>query len=120
MKRARWESENPDRFEQSKAERKTDKVKKDRDYLVDRRKNLKTRYNMSLDDYDSLLKAQDYRCKLCNKEHMTNNKRLYVDHCHRTGKVRGLLCSNCNLSLGQIGDTIESVEKILKYLKGEL
>lgn len=44
-------------------------------------------------------------------------RRLAVDHCHSTGKIRGLLCHNCNTGLGKLGDSIESLTKALNYLK---
>jgi hypothetical protein len=44
------------------------------------------------------------------------NRSLAVDHCHKTGKVRGLLCGNCNRFLGQIDDDINTAERLLEYL----
>ena len=81
--------------------------------------NLKTNYGITLDDYNNLLEKQNYRCAICNKHNSDNNKKnLFVDHCHKTGIIRGLLCSNCNSGLALLGDNFESVEKTLEYLKG--
>jgi len=68
-------------------------------------------YNLSLEDYNNFLKNQNNKCKICNKE-----DNLVVDHCHKTGIVRGLLCQQCNKGLGMLGDTKESLEKAYKYL----
>ena len=68
---------------------------------------------MTMDNYNELLKNQDYKCLICNKF-----AKLVVDH--ENGKVRGLLCTTCNTGLGKFKDNIELIYKALKYLKGEL
>lgn len=69
-------------------------------------------YGLSLTDYDDLLQAQNGLCALgCGKEARV------VDHCHETGKVRGLLCTGCNTTIGKMGDTIEKVQRIIMYLE---
>jgi hypothetical protein len=65
-----------------------------------------------------MLKDQNDVCAICFKECMFG-KRLAVDHCHATGKVRGLLCSRCDTSIGKFEDSIELLESANKYLKGE-
>ena len=54
-------------------------------------------------------------CQLCGKE-----KKLQLDHCHKTNTFRGWLCNDCNTGIGKLGDDIESLERAIKYLKGEL
>lgn len=87
-----------------------------------RRVALKRRYNMTLEDYDALLIQQNGLCALCDKPpkgKAPNGKRdarLYVDHCHKTGRIRGLLCYRCNSALGALGDTEENILKVLDYL----
>lgn len=76
--------------------------------------HLKYYYNISLEDYNKLLKDQNYKCAICEKE-----KDLHIDHCHKTGKIRGLLCSICNRALGIFGDDEEGISKVLRYLKKE-
>ncbi len=55
---------------------------------------------------------QDRRCAICKQ-----SKPLEIDHCHTTGKVRGLLCSNCNKVLGMVGDKIETLKEAIRYLE---
>jgi len=62
--------------------------------------SLRRRYGMSLDDRDALLARQGGVCGICKKHH----RRLHVDHCHATRKVRGLLCGTCNRGLGHYND----------------
>lgn len=71
------------------------------------------------DTYLKMLEEQDNKCAICLTSNMDLEKLLSVDHCHTTGKVRGLLCNNCNLALGNFKDSITSLENAIKYLKNE-
>jgi len=64
-------------------------------------------YGITVDDYDRMFAAQDGRCAVCRK---ASDKRLAVDHCHRTGKVRWLLCNGCNSMLAFSGDDPDVLE----------
>ena len=80
------------------------------------------RYGITIEDYDRMLGDQDGVCKICKnttKPKFSNNKnKLSVDHCHSTGKVRGLLCSTCNLILGEIERRNDDViDNMFEYLK---
>lgn len=71
---------------------------------------------MSLDDYDNLLKSQDFTSKICKKPvEETTRQRLVVDHCHKTHRIRGLLCDRCNLLIGHI-EYHNLLVDILEYL----
>jgi hypothetical protein len=71
------------------------------------------RYRMSLADYDALLARQGGACGICRKK----KRPLCVDHCHVTGKVRGLLCHNCNLGLGHFDDDPVLARAAAAYLE---
>lgn len=73
-------------------------------------------YGMSLENYQSLLKEQGGVCAICGGTNK-NGHALSVDHDHETGKVRGLLCRNCNYALGYIGDSVETAKNIIQYLE---
>jgi hypothetical protein len=83
---------------------------------------LKRSYNISLRDYEKMLKEQKSLCAICKTEGWTmaehHNLKLVVDHCHTTGIVRGLLCHNCNRALGLLQDSQENLENAIDYLKG--
>lgn len=65
-----------------------------------RAKNL-ARYGLTIASYEALVKEQNGLCMICRKvPTMGRGKRLYVDHCHKTGRVRGLLCNRCNSAIG--------------------
>jgi hypothetical protein len=78
---------------------------------------------VNIDDYWQLHDEQDGRCAICGSIETSENrfglKTLAVDHDHVTGKVRGLLCSDCNLGLGKFHDDISRMEKAIEYLKRE-
>ena len=67
------------------------------------------------EEYEKILKRQGGGCGLCGKKVTSDGRRLAVDHCHETNRVRGILCSPCNRMLGLI-DRV-GVEKILYYLR---
>jgi hypothetical protein len=80
---------------------------------------LKKSYGISRQEYDAFLARQNNGCAICDQVH-SETKRLCVDHCHATGKVRGLLCNSCNLGLGKLGDTIEAIERAAAYLREDI
>lgn len=84
-------------------------------------KYLKRNYGISLSCYQGMLKSQDYKCKICNQEGFLmadhHKMKLVVDHCHKHGHVRGLLCHNCNRALGLLQDSVEVTTKAVEYLK---
>lgn len=72
-------------------------------------------YGISLRDYNRMLLLQGKKCAICQKPATAFKNRLAIDHNHKTGKVRGLLCFYCNKRM--VGrNTIETAEKILNYL----
>jgi len=73
---------------------------------------LKRRYGLNKEQYDDLLKTQDYRCAICFDTLITP----HVDHDHETNKVRGLLCTNCNLLLGHAEDNVNILSNAVSYL----
>lgn len=79
-----------------------------------RKYNLKSMYNISIEEYDLMCLKQGNACAICQKIHI---KRLVIDHCHTTGKVRGLLCNNCNSGIGFLQENIEVMKNAILYLK---
>jgi hypothetical protein len=83
---------------------------------IERKHKLKKAYGISVEEYNSMLNKQNGRCAICRNS--PDNKRLCVDHCHVTGRVRGLLCQKCNRGLGLFKDNTDSLFSAIKYLKG--
>lgn len=88
--------------------------------------HLKRKYGISFDDYDAMLTKQGGACMICGstdsgrewKDGRVQRMKLFVDHCHKTGVVRGLLCNNCNVGLAQFKDSPEILNKAISYLIG--
>ena len=78
---------------------------------------LKNKYGITPSDYDTLYKSQNGCCAICGIHQTELKKRLYVDHDHSTGKVRALLCVNCNMLIGHAQEKVEILEKSIGYLK---
>lgn len=78
-----------------------------------RRLVLKTLFNMTPQDYEAILTLQGGVCALCKRPPKT--VRLAVDHDHKTGLIRGLLCQWCNRAIGQFRDDIARVNALVKY-----
>lgn len=81
-------------------------------------KHLKYTYGISLDDYEVMRQQQQNKCACCGKhEKETPRQRLFVDHCHKTGKIRALLCQHCNTALGMVNDDPDILISLISYLK---
>jgi len=81
---------------------------------------LKRDFGLEIEVYNALVEKQGNLCAVCNKpEEVRQNghiKSLAVDHNHTTGKIRGLLCNNCNRTLGLLGDSQDILKKMIDYL----
>lgn len=87
-----------------------------------RRYKLLYTFGISVEQYDALLEAQEGKCAVCREPEIVvrrdrGGQRLVVDHCHSTGKIRGLLCTKCNSALGNMHDSTELLKKLLNYLE---
>lgn len=80
-----------------------------------RRWYIKHKYGLTIEQYNELLEKQDHRCAICGVTDPGKSD-WRIDHCHTTKKVRGLLCHNCNVSLGLMGDNIPNIQSMLEYL----
>lgn len=78
---------------------------------------LQKRYNLTIEDYNKMLKKQNGKCAMCKISQDEISRKFDVDHCHTTGKVRALLCLNCNRGLGLLKDNIEVLKAGIKLLK---
>jgi len=90
------------------------------DYNIDKNIKLKKAYGITLDQYNNMLSKQDGKCMIClsdNSGFYQNKKKAFaVDHCHTTGKIRGLLCSDCNTGIGLLKENIDLLNNAIKYL----
>ncbi|MGD9664619.1 MAG: endonuclease VII domain-containing protein [Novosphingobium sp.] len=75
-------------------------------------------YGINLAEYNAIIERQGGGCGICGVSQENHRLRLAVDHCHETGKVRGVLCQQCNRALGVLGDNVSGLMKAVEYLKG--
>ena len=82
------------------------------------RRWLKTKYKLTEDQFYAALEKQKGLCALCKSiQFCGKRKKLYVDHCHKTNKFRGLVCFKCNVLLGMANDKIKILKAAIKYLR---
>jgi len=86
---------------------------------IERKSKFKNQYGITVEKYDEMLKAQGGGCGICgSKTPSTRTTYFAVDHCHTTGKVRGLLCTKCNRGLGLFNDRSDLLKLATTYLIG--
>jgi hypothetical protein len=78
--------------------------------------NIRKKYGMSPADYADMLKEQDGKCAICEQE-PKSKRRMAVDHCHKSGRVRRLLCAQCNTGIGSFGDDALLLRRAVAYLE---
>lgn len=74
-------------------------------------------YGINHDVYLEMLAKQNGCCQICGVAEEEHGKRLHVDHNHKTGKVRGLLCSRCNTAIGKFKEDPEVIRKAIQYIE---
>jgi hypothetical protein len=103
--RAKWYQDNKERVKE-----------------VHRVYHYRTKFGLTVDKYNEKLEQQSYVCEICKqaetiKEPRTGRIRnLSIDHCHTTGKIRGLLCNTCNHVLGKYKDNVSLFQSCIDYL----
>ena len=101
----------------------SDEVKKDqREYYHLNKERIRDNYlrrtfGISLKEYNDLLALQNNVCELCGGSPVVKDKGFAVDHCHKTGKIRALLCRGCNVGIGNLKDDPELLEKAAAYIR---
>jgi hypothetical protein len=96
---------------------------KEKEKLSFLKRFFKRKYNITIEQYNEILEKQNGKCAICFSEKSRRNGKtnqsepLAVDHCHKTGKVRGLLCTNCNVGIGLCKDNIELFYNCITYLQ---
>lgn len=124
-----WEKENAEK----QRERRREEYKKNREKRVAASRKWKAenadrvaayrldgnlrRYGITFAEKEAMLTSQGNRCACCGSEDPRGKNGWHVDHCHATGKVRGLLCLYCNVALGKVQDSVDHLKKLITYLE---
>lgn len=115
-----WKAANPDKVKES-SRKALAKARALESRESKKEKHLQRKYGMTLSDYLQMYHNQQGTCKICKSPfeiQMENawNKTANVDHCHTTGKIRGLLCNNCNRGIGHLKDSPDLLRAAAEYL----
>lgn len=78
---------------------------------------LRKKYNITAEFYYKEFAKQEYKCKICKKPQSEEGRKFAVDHSHKTGVFRGLLCQKCNTAIGLLKDNIDIIKSAYEYLK---
>jgi hypothetical protein len=113
-----WRKANPDKAaRQVRLRRQRMRIENPARLDALRRKQLLAwRYGLTVEEYDALWAAQGERCSICREVPL---KRISVDHCHITGRVRGLLCTRCNFGIGNLRDDPDFLQRAIEYLRAD-
>jgi len=104
---ARWYGENRERILASRAE----------NTLQQYNCHIQRTYGITISDYDEILEEQSGGCAICGRTPEENGKKLFVDHDHETGEVRGLLCNRCNRCIGSFHDDQYLLRSAANYIE---
>lgn len=82
---------------------------------IQRACHLRKKYGLTVDTFNRLVEKQGNRCAICREEFVKETD-TNIDHCHTTGRVRGVLCRWCNIGLGNFKDNVELLQEAVSYL----
>jgi len=106
-----WAKANPDKMKAHSAKWWKKDSRRNKGYMY------KRFYGMTVEDYEIMLEKQDHKCAICGTHEDNQARSMAVDHSHKTGLVRGLLCFPCNSGMGSLGDSIDNLKKAITYLE---
>jgi len=122
-----WQRDNSERLREYKKQwsknnpKKVEKYRKEwyKDNSIYYKKwHIKNKYNLSYENWQMMWDNQDSKCAIC-KEPFTNPSSAFVDHNHKTGNIRGLLCFKCNFAIGFLRDDPKLTAEVIEYLLGD-
>jgi hypothetical protein len=120
-----WVKEHPERakaygkkWRDENKEQDRERKKKYREEDPERFRNntIRSRYGIEAEDVEQIVESQNNSCAICLKVFESRNDRR-IDHCHITGKVRGILCHKCNSALGYFGEDTKNLSRAIVYLE---
>ena len=117
----KWREDNPEYDKEWYKENREARLEYCRNWCKEnpdttREHHIKHTYGLTLADYDKMLEAQSGVCAICGVSPEEGGRRLLVDHDHKTGKIRGLLCYSCNVGLGHFKDSPHNLAEAIEYL----
>ena len=114
-----WRKRNPEKCKEQRIRERANAYLKDP--LWARKNELRRKFGLSIDTYNLMSRSQDDKCAICKQPETASDGdkvwALAVDHSHTTGRVRGLLCKNCNIGLGWLKENVEILKESIRYLE---
>jgi hypothetical protein len=107
-----WKKENKDKVNTSR------RASRKRNPDTQRASKYRLSYGITLEEYDAMFASQEGKCYICKVHQSALKNKLCVDHRHRDGKVRKLLCRKCNSSAGLMQENIQNIRALADYLEG--
>lgn len=114
-KHKRWKAENKEHVRAYARNYRRENAERLRD--ASRSAKFKYKYGITLEERDVMFVAQGSKCAACKKPETSHARGWHTDHCHRTGRVRGILCHSCNTSLGQMGEDAAALRALADYIE---
>lgn len=116
----RWKAANPDKVRESSRRRQA-RFRETLSYEAVKDSQLRRSYGISWEEYSRMFDSQEGTCKICKSALVLHSPKAgtntaNVDHCHTTGRVRGLLCNRCNQGIGYLQDSPELLRQAAEYL----
>lgn len=117
-----WKKSNSERVKKIKKRYKDNNKERTKEYYrlnkdVWRDGQLKRHYGLTIEQYNGILSEQNGKCAICGTNECSSGKSFAVDHDHQTGKIRGLLCVNCNMGIGSMKDDVNIMKRAIAYLE---
>lgn len=112
-----WQRQNRDKVREYRKKWLSNPENAEYNKTRQRKYQLRDKYGITEEQYDEMLAAQEGKCAICSTDKPTGKWKVFaIDHCHDTGKVRGLLCNECNRGMGLLRDAPELLIKAAEYL----
>jgi hypothetical protein len=114
---ANWLTKNPNKKQNITARAlQWNANNKEKRKIIVQQNNYKKRYGLTAQQKQAMIEDQGGKCAICQSDLQTTHN-VCVDHCHKTNKVRGILCRKCNLGIGHLNDSIDILKSAQKYIK---
>ena len=118
LRMQKWRANNPERARtKSREDMRRFRALRPKEFKKYYRVQQLRKYGLTIEEYEYILIKQNGRCAICKTDSPARGKTWALDHCHTTGKVRGILCQNCNLMLGNGKDSPSILRAAVIYLE---
>lgn len=117
QRQAAWRAANPERAKEHQNRHNRARLSTPEYRQLNRERMVLAKYGLTPAQLAALIEAQGNRCAICGGERNGPGTRLHIDHCHDTGKVRGMLCTKCNTAIGLLDDDPTRAEQVARYLR---